>query len=422
MKAVLIFDPQTGGHHPGYLLNLLRYVALHEMEVMLQILVAPDFPEKHGDVVAFAQERLPERVKWWTLNSYEVEAYEETESPARRGLLEWHMLQRHGNRIPHDEIFLMYADFITMPLALGRPFTAPLGGILFRQTPHYQRVFKSRLNLSEQTRSVIKGALLRRALTHPQLRMLLSLDSYLPDYLKHCRGGHKLGLCPDPVQQATGASPPSLAEAAFPPEAKVLLCFGVISARKGFGNFLEASSRMSGEDLARIAFWVVGPSREPGEESRVRSALEKIRAKGGYTFREDRFVSDAEIGPYFQCAHGAAMPYQKHLGMSAVLVRAAVANIPALAADYGLLGHLVDDQRLGVSFDPANPAAIASALRDFAHGKVAFDKASAAKLAEINRMEPFGEALMRATGVLKKGDTLPFNPRAELAANPQTSG
>jgi glycosyltransferase involved in cell wall biosynthesis len=56
-------------------------------------------------------------------------------------------------------------------------------------------------------------------------------------------------------------------------------------------------------------------------------------------------------------------PYQRHVGMSGILLLAAAAGTPVLSSNYGLMGALVRRHQLGITVDSTSIADIANGLQ-----------------------------------------------------------
>jgi glycosyltransferase involved in cell wall biosynthesis len=74
------------------------------------------------------------------------------------------------------------------------------------------------------------------------------------------------------------------------------------------------------------------------------------------------FIPEADVPSYFQLADVILAPYQRHVGMSGILLLAAAAGKPVLSSDYGLMGELAQKYQLGLVVDSTKPAEIAKAL------------------------------------------------------------
>jgi glycosyltransferase involved in cell wall biosynthesis len=76
--------------------------------------------------------------------------------------------------------------------------------------------------------------------------------------------------------------------------------------------------------------------------------------------------------------------YQRHVGMSGILVLAAAAQKPVLSSDYGLLGELTHHWRLGITADSTNPVDISKGLTQLLEEDLK-------KLGDITSMKVFAE-------------------------------
>ena len=74
------------------------------------------------------------------------------------------------------------------------------------------------------------------------------------------------------------------------------------------------------------------------------------------------FVPENEVPTFFQLADVVLATYQRHVGMSGILLLAAAAGTPVLSSDYGLMGELVRVYQLGLAVDSTMPAEITKGL------------------------------------------------------------
>jgi ethanolamine utilization protein EutP (predicted NTPase) len=59
-------------------------------------------------------------------------------------------------------------------------------------------------------------------------------------------------------------------------------------------------------------------------------------------------VQDEDIQQYFEVSDYILALYAKHIGMSAIMVRAAAAHKPLLSHNFGLMGKIVTENQLGM--------------------------------------------------------------------------
>ena len=98
---------------------------------------------------------------------------------------------------------------------------------------------------------------------------------------------------------------------------------------------------------------------------------------------EDRWLDRAELAVLVERSDVVLAPYQRFVGSSGVLMWAARAGRPVLAQEYGLVGRLTRDHRLGAVADSSDPAHLAREIeRMIVHGPQNFiDVPSAAAFA-----------------------------------------
>lgn len=393
-KSILIFEPYDQGHHAGYILNLLREIAKQDEPQMVYLVIGHAFPEKHPDVVRYAETHLVDRVTWLQLTKETTQSIQECDSAWKAGFLEWRSLKDVLTQCQPDHILCMYLDFLILPLAIGLRLPSPCSGIIFRQNRHYPELFQSELSLKERFLSEIKFRLFNRALANPGLSQVFCLDPYIAKSINSMHA-KKLIACPDPVHVPVcedDASPPAPYS-----DRKTILLFGVISERKGFSKFLEASATLPESVLQRLDFWIVGPTREQAEENAIESLSKSLKRRGAIVRRENRFVQDKEIQAYFRQSSFVAAPYNRHMGMSAVLVRAAVEHKPILATNFGLLGQLVKSEELGTTFKLSDRASIHRAIVDAMHGNTPYSCDNADRFANRNSPEQFAKTILSRT-------------------------
>jgi glycosyltransferase involved in cell wall biosynthesis len=158
--------------------------------------------------------------------------------------------------------------------------------------------------------------------------------------------------------------------------------FGVPQKRKGIYQLLEAIALLPSHLCQKLCLLLVGPrSSDPLLQTRKAELSEALPIQ---VISHDTFVPDREIQPYFQVSDVILAPYQRHIGMSAILVRAAAATKPVLSSNYGLMGEMVKRHKLGITVDSSVPSEIAKGLAQFLLG-------SPTEFCEFSSMKSFAE-------------------------------
>lgn len=386
----LLFDPYQGGHHAEYVCHLLqtwhtsgrrdRMVAAlpdglldAQPDLCAEALAAPEIS------VVPLPPPLPDPTD-------PLRTLAKANTRLLRSVIETH-------RPKH--VLAMYLDHLQLGLALGLrfPFPVRISGILFRPTLHYDA---DRMSPKERIRRLRKRLLLRGMARNPHLDHVFSLDHTAVVPLR------QLSLqavpLPDPVAPAeTATSPyqPSVRDHfQIEPTRRLFVLFGALDERKGIIPLLEALSRLSSDKLQRLAVLLAGPLAErllPEVDRRI----DHLRVQGGQVILHDAFIPVGEIQPLLRAADLVLAPYQRHVGSSAVLIRAAAAGRPVLSQDYGFMGAQVRRHQLGRTVDSTNTAALADALSTAIEDPTAgFDPASAAKFAAANTPTAYADTIL----------------------------
>ncbi len=397
----MAFDLDVGGHHAGYLQNLVRIWASEERRGRLSLAVSPELLDQHPELVADARNAdvpvlpvsLPPVASSWL-----AKAPAELRL-AERALREWRALCESAVRLSATHALSMYMDgLIQTPLALGLRAPCRISGIYFRPTFHYGGFSSVERPLRDRLKAARQRVLAGRALRHPALDVMFCLDPYAVDAMRAgLREGHKARHLADPVavhDEPEGTIAALRRELGLSPEKTVLLLFGMITPRKGLLEVLEALEHLPPPVAREVCLLVVGPMAADFR-GRVHSAVERARGRTGATILlHERFVPDLENQRWFGVADIVLAPYQQHVGMSAILIRAASAGKPIIADGYGLLGQLTERRRLGAVVDARDPRAIAHGIERLLRSEGGLVDAEAqGQLARENTPAAFARAM-----------------------------
>ena len=243
----------------------------------------------------------------------------------------------------------MYIDYLQLAILTQPAPPCPISGILFRPTlvNYPPTSFKDRLNYWR------KNITLKFFVKNKNLESLFNLDPFATDYIKENWKTDKVKFLPDPVQvYPTTKTKFEVKESLRIDESKIVfLIFGYLDSRKGISDVMEAIGNISREKSKNGCLLIVGPWEE-NERKLFNNQLPKIQQVTDFQIVvKDSFVKDEEIQQYFKVADYALALYHQHFGMSAIMVRAAAAQKPLIASNFGLMGKIVDENELGVTVD-----------------------------------------------------------------------
>ncbi|OLP20495.1 hypothetical protein BST81_00260 [Leptolyngbya sp. 'hensonii'] len=370
----MLFDLSIRGHHPNYIQQLIRYWNEHAVLGSLEIVVSPKFLEEHADVVELSKHLHRDDIRFIAIATEEEAALKSRGSffsRIVRAFQELRLLHKYAAIVQATHCLIMYFDTAQIPLAVGINLPCPFSGIYFRPTLHYNELMGKPLSWKEQLNQGRERFILSRVLNHPQCHRLFCLDPFAVRHFQ-TRGDHHVIHLPDPVSVQPAIVQPELQEQqellkrslGVAPERRVLLLFGALTKRKGIVQLLDvdAVALLTPEQAQQLCLLLVGEIR-PGEQAVVDGKIAAIRnSLPVQIITHYEFVSDASVTSYFQLADVVLAPYQRHVGMSGILLQAAAAQKPVLSSDYGLMGKLVRQHKLGLTVDSAVPARIAEGL------------------------------------------------------------
>ena len=391
---VLVFElGDPTGHQLGYLEHLTEYWCARAIPGRLDILVTSAFTSMHAEFAAWCAQN---RDKGITLLS--IAPAEAMQLEKRRGsLLRWSLTQGRiltkwlEERAP-DDCLMMCFDHFQPALILGMRPRRPvrLHGIYFRPMVDralYAKTWKGRVE------AIWREVLLKGSLRSPYLRTLFCLDKHSVPYIKELTSRVCVMALPDPVRQYDTRIDSATMRGKLGVGAGrvVVLLFGELSRRKGTFELLASLNLLAPEDARRVAVVMAGPIPNADKAAITSQVTGMKDAREVQVIIEDRFVPDHEIQDFFGASDIVIAPYQRHIGMSAVLVRAATAGKPIIGASHGLLGELIRSERLGVTAGSASAREIAHAIRVCLSqpAEELFDAASARAFAEFNQADNF---------------------------------
>lgn len=363
---LLLVELSVGGHYPSYVQHLITYWQEQNLPGILDVLVSPAFLIQHQDVVQSVKGRSARsQVQFHTISEVEAKQLADRGSALgrlRRNFQEWQLLRQYAKQLGSRHVFIPYLDTRFLPIVLGSKLPCPFSGIYFRPTWHYSQLQGHPSTWKTRLSKLILNHILRQT----QLTQLFCLDSFAVDRLKRRKTGRKVSAIADPVQ-------------AFPRDdlrtqllkrrlgiahdRQVFLLFGAITDRKGIHQLLDSLELLTPREMAKTCILIVGTLADAPDAAQIRH---RINALSHYcpvqVIHVEDYVPESDIPHYFQMSDVVLAIYQRHVGMSGILVRAAIAQKPVLSSDYGLMGAVVKRYQLGKTIDATQPTEIAHSI------------------------------------------------------------
>ncbi|BAU44003.1 glycosyltransferase [Leptolyngbya sp. O-77] len=399
-QRVILFDLQSTGHHAAYITHLVRYWDKNSFPGEVSIVVSPEFIQRHSAVVSLVGESDQAKVRFIPISDQEFEQIQQT---ARRWgkagvyLQEWRLLCRYARLLQATHCLAMYLDTCELPLVLGFKPPCRLSGIYFRPTFHYGDFSSEPHSISRDLQIKREKLFVHRTLRNPSFQILFCLDPLVEKTLRQKYPDSNLVTLPDPVDLSTQVNFDLAAlrkEHSIEPGRQVFLLFGSIDARKGVYQVLQSLLYLHKKVSQKICLLIVG-SVKLEEKSSIQSSIEAtLRHSSAQIITHFEFVSDESVHHYFQLADVVLAPYQRHVGMSGILLLAAAARKPVLSSNYGLMGELVRRYELGLIVDSTQPKEIALGIAQMLVESQSFCNLDKMKrFAEENSAENFARTI-----------------------------
>lgn len=291
-----------------------------------------------------------------------------------------------GRERPSDALVMSF-EHVAVALAARRPLPGPvrLHALTLRPTLHYAGLGSPPRGLRERARAAVKRAGTAAALRHPALDTVLTLDPTAAGPLARL-GPVRTVAVPDPVPEGEPDADRDAVRAAHgvPDGRRLVVLPGRIDERKGASVLLEALALVPPEAADRLAVVVAGRV-VLRDRPAFDAALGRARRRAWVSVRDER-LPDASLAALVAAADLVVLPYDRHVGSSGFLMRAAGAGVPVLTQAYGLMGHLVRTHRLGRTVEGTAPA-LARALAE--PGGAGFDRGTALRFARSHTPDAF---------------------------------
>ena len=277
----------------------------------------------------------------------------------------------YGQLLQHerpDYVFIPYLDYCVHAAGLlGSPFgAARWGGIIINPIFHLNemgiRVPRSRWQW-------IKKKLFFRLLRDKALRRVFTLDRLLVRYMHENKPGLAKSLCfiPEPVELRGSQSRDSARRAlGIPGDATVVLVYGALDGSKGLDALLRS---LQADGVREEVSVLVAGRQDPDIRVLLASSQAKALRDAGRIHERNDFLYDEGEQEVFSASDIVWVGYRRQYISSAVLIQAAMAGLPIVACDEGLIGWLTRKHELGLTVDIGDERAVATAISELARNE-----------------------------------------------------
>jgi glycosyltransferase involved in cell wall biosynthesis len=385
----LVYEPNVGAHQAEYLLWVTKaWARAHPVGRRLVVCAPAELADRRPEIRTVADRA--------GIALDLADGHDPAGRLVTGGIDRWGPLAGAVDRHDARRVFVQILDHYLPPLAARRalPGVERFGGLLFRPTLHYPEIGSPPRSVSDRVQWWAKAAVTRQALRHPALTDVLSLDPSAVSALTRTSRATVRAIL-DPVPPEAPSRPPAQvrAEYGLEPGRKLVAFAGVLDDRKGAVQGLRALAALRPEAAARTAAVLAGRV-VVADRAGFDRAVGAARDRGVQVVIRDAFLSPEDLAALVAAADLLALPYDRHVGSSGFLVRAAAAGTPVLSQAYGWMGHAVRTHRLGWTADPADPAAFARAMEHALAGSPSPGDRAAAAFVRPHTVEAFAAPIL----------------------------
>jgi len=362
-QKTMAFEIETGGHHASYIRNFAQQWSENLKPHQIHFVVTPDFFQKHSDVVELIESLQTEAVQ--------IHAITLTENDQLKGGLNrifkgWNLFCKYASQLKVDRGLLMYSDHFQIPMLIGQASPCPVSCIYFRPTFHYGVLENYHPTWKQRLAAWRKKTIVKQLLKLKQMDVLFSLDSLAVDFIKNnFSTTASVRQLPDSFvrYQTTEEQLAELrSELLIESDRKVCMLLGVMDSRKGPIQLLDAAQLLPENLQKKLCLLLVGSLHAEIKDEVVKKVADLQEKTSIQVVLKDAYVSDTVVQRYYELSDVALTTYQRHMGMSSALIRAALAGVPVLSSDYGLMGELVKREKLGITVDTEAPVSFSDGL------------------------------------------------------------
>ena len=364
LQRTMAFEIETGGHHASYIRNFAQQWSENLEPHQIHFVVTPEFFQKHADVVELIESFETDAVRIHSITQTEND---QLDGFANRIFKGWKLFCKYATKLEVDRGLLMYSDYFQIPMLVGQASPCPVSCIYFRPTFHYRSNLENyQPSLKQRLAAWRKKTIMKRLLKLKQMDVLFSLDSLAVDFMKdNFASQASVRQLPDSfVRYQTTADQIAQLRSDLRIEQgrKVCMLLGILDRRKGPLQLIDAAHRLPESLQKELCLLLVGTIRPEIEDEVIQKVERLQRDTSIQVVLKNEYISDTIVQRYYDLADVALTTYQRHMGMSSAIIRAALAGIPVLSQDFGLMGELVKREKLGITVDTEDPISFSDGL------------------------------------------------------------
>lgn len=406
---LMLFDLYEGGHHSQYIEQLVEFWLNSGVRGRLSVVIPAQWADRWVSL-----SKLIDQNKEGGVEIVPIKEPVSVDATRRFKLLRndiehARLLRKYIELLRPDHCILMYFDHVQLSLAFGLRFKLPvnISGIYFRPTFHYGDLVHTRLTWKERIHAFRKRLVLAASLRNRHVKVLYCLDPYVVPRIGGRKGYARGVFLPDGAKiDADHCGPVDVrAKWGVESERKVVLMFGALDERKGLLQALDSMFLLPAQIQEKVCLVLAGPIGS-GVRQAAYSRMARIRRETQVAMVvDDRVVPTDEAQSIVAAADLVLVTYQRHVGSSNVLVRAAAAMKPVVGSEFGVVGENISRRQLGAATDTTKPENVGYAVRQFIESpsEFPFDTKMAMCFAQENSDVLYAKTIFSSLGLWDEG-------------------
>lgn len=360
----LIYESGESGHRHEYVSHLMKFIISN--------------PELHGTYTFYLNEKIQKKIGSLDQEKvYDVKYFQFCDSYSNsieRSFAEWKTVSKSlGEEKKFSEIIFLDIDpyLILLTTDQFKQYNLSVRGILFEPYMHFR---ERKGNVWFYMRHVLRSYVFQRFSTYlnPNIHKLFILND------KKCITGMNKHIkdifcfLPDPIDNEIQNVAPENVERivlkyGIRPDKKNLLLFGSIDNRKNLTKILNSLILLPKAIRDHVHLIIAGKFLQEMKETYV-SQIEKCIGEVSIVYY-DEFVADEEREVLFQYCDLVLMPYINFYSSSGILGHTIKHNKNVIASNSGLVGRIVNDNKIGITVNPLKEKEIKDAILDVLNRK-----------------------------------------------------
>lgn len=403
--SLLVFEPRWRGHHMRYASWIVEEAVARGYDVWL----ASSAQCFEHPLYLSLQERCGGRIRPLVLPEVGAPVAHGRLGTLRFQFHHYKMFARAYRRLSREErpdfVFVPYLDYCAYAVSLlGSPFgSTPWAGIMMKSHFHLEEM---EVRVPHSGLRWIARELFFRILRTRSLRALFTFDETLVSYVRQGHPDLAGSLCylPEPTDLRGSHSRESARRfLGIPDDATIILVYGALDASKGIDALLDGT-RVDG--FPEETSLLVAGLQEPGVKALLASPQARAMREAGRLYEYDDFLyGDAEQA-VFRASDVVWMGYRGQYIASGVQLQAALAGLPVVACEEGLIGWLTRKYGLGLTVDIGDARLVAEAISQLVR-----DRALSAECAENARRFALPHEVDRFSQTIGRELLLNFPPQ-----------